>query len=252
MKKYILIVLFLVASGVRAQDDLPEMHRQVVIDFVNCFKNNDRDTLADLIIYPLKREYPLPSIKNKEEFFRRYDEVFDAKLVSMIVSSNISKDWSAVGWRGIMLQNGELYLDYDGTLIGVNHQSEAEAKMKDELIAQEKAKLHPSLKEFSEPVCILLTEKYRIRIDDMGDYKYRYSSWKRDAKMSDKPDLILDNGEMFPDGSGGNHYYKFKSRKYVYECGIRVIGEEDALPAYLAIYKNDKEILNEEADLVRP
>lgn len=253
MKKHLaFIVMFLVTLGISAQD-LPTQHHEAVTDFINCFKNNDRETLAGLVIYPLKREYPLPAIKNKVEFLKRYDEVFDSKLVAMIKNSSLSKDWSAVGWRGIMLNNGDLWLDYDGTLIGVNYQSPAEVNRKTQLIASEKETLHSSIKKFSEPVCILLTPTYRIRIDEMEDGNYRYVSWKTSSKMSDKPDVIVYNGKVFPDGSGGNHHYMFKNGKYTYECGITLIGgEEGDMPAYLIVYKKDKEILNQQADLVEP
>ncbi len=242
------IALLFTAFGANAQD-LPTQHHDVVIDFINCFKKNDRTKLAGLVAYPLKREYPLPAINNKEEFLQRYDEVFDAKLVDMIVSSTLDKDWDAVGWRGIMLNRGDLWLDYDGTLIGVNYQSPAEAKKRTLLIEADRKLLHKSLKKFSEPVCVLSTENHTIRIDDIGQGKYRYTSWKKGNKMSERPDLVILNGEVFPDGSGGNHHYVFKNGNYTYECGIVRIGEEDSTPAYLTVYKKGKEVLNERAFL---
>ena len=243
--------MFFTAFGANAQD-LPTQHHEVVIDFINCFKNNDRTKLAGLVAYPLKREYPLPAINNKEEFLQRYDEVFDAKLVDMIVSSTLNKDWDAVGWRGIMLNRGDLWLDYDGTLIGVNYQSDAEAKKRTALIEAVRKQLHRSINKFAEPVCVLSTANHTIRIDDMGQDKYRYASWKKGAEMSDRPDLVILNGEVFPDGSGGNHHYIFKNGNYTYECGIVVLGEEDSSPASLIVYKKGKEVLNERANLNEP
>lgn len=251
MKKILIaLILLLSAYYATAQDSLTAEHKKVITDFINYFKNNDREEIALLVSYPLKREYPIPEVKDREKFLRRFDEIFDSKLIAMIVISNPSKDWSAVGWRGIMLGNGSVWIDYDGTLIAVNYQSDAEVNKKAELIEFEKANLHSSVKQFSNPICILLTKKYKIRIDEMSNGKYRYASWKITAPMIDKPDIIIQNGEYVPEGSGGNHHYTFKNGKYIYECGIVLISEDDSAPAYLTIYKDDKEILNEPATVL--
>lgn len=253
MKKAMLIFVFLSCCfNANAQDVLAKEHKQVIANFIGYIKKNERQKLATLVSYPLKRESPLPAIKNKEEFLKRFDEVFDSKLIAMIIKSNPSKDWSAVGYRGIMLGNGTVWIDYDGTLLAVNYQSPAETKSKGALIALEKERLHTSINKFNAPVCVLLTKKFRIRIDDMGNGKYRYASWKITAKMSDKPDLIVQNGEYVPEGSGGNHHYTFKNGQYTYECGIMPLGEEGSDPAYLTVYKNDKEMLTEPATIVQP
>lgn len=252
-KAIIFFLLLLTAIHSSGQDKLTKEHKEVIEDFIGFFKTNNRQKIAENISYPLKREYPLPEIKDKKEFLKRFDEVFDSKLIATIIKSNLSKedDWSAVGYRGIMLDNGSLWLDYDRKLLAVNYQSDIEAKKLAKLIALEKSGLHPSINKFVKPVSILLTKKYKIRIDDMGTGNYRYSSWKIAAKTSDKPDLIIMNGKFVPDGSGGNHHYTFKNGKYVYECGITVLGEEDSPPAYLTIYRDDKEILSESAYLVQ-
>lgn len=250
-----IIFFFLLLTSIHSsgQDKLTKEHKEIIEDFIGCFKTNDRQKIAENISYPLKREYPLPEIKDKKEFLKRFDEVFDSKLIATIIKSNPSKedDWSAVGYRGIMLDKGSLWLDYDSKLLAVNYQSDIEAEKLAKLVALEKLGLHPSINKFVKPVSILLTKKYKIRIDDMGTGNYRYSSWKRAAKIRDKPDLIIMNGKFVSEGSGGNHHYTFKNGKYVYECGITLLGEEDSAPAYLTIYKDDKEILSESADIVQ-
>jgi len=146
-----------------------------------------------------------------------------------------------------MLSNGLLWLDYDGRLIGVNCQSKAERLKRNALIKAEKETLHESIRKFKDPIHILETSKYRIRIDDLGNGNYRYSSWSVKSKMSDKPDLILSDGKFIPEGSGGNHKYEFKNADYIYECSIIVMGEEGSPPALLTIYKGEKEILSQKA-----
>lgn len=64
---------------------------------------------------------------------------------------------------------------------------------------------------------------------------------------TDKPDLVLTNGVVEFEGSGGDRYYVFKNGKYTYQCYIIVMGSYDSPPAELSVFKNDKEILNQPA-----
>lgn len=225
-----------------AQNEMTKEHQQTVAVFISFIKHNNRDSVAARVSFPFKRQYPIPAIKDKQEFLKRYNEVFDAKLISTISNSNPAKDWSAMGYRGMMLFSGDVWLDYEGTLLGVNYQSAFEIQEKERLIALDKSRLYKSLQNFKSPVCVLQTDKHTIRIDQMADGTYRYASWKKGHNMNEKPDIVVLNGEFLPDGSGGNHSYVFKNGVYKYECEIIVLGEDDAPPAYLHIYKGDKEI----------
>ncbi|KOS06766.1 hypothetical protein AM493_12590 [Flavobacterium akiainvivens] len=251
MKKLLLSLTLFVGICANAQN-LSADHKAVIADFVSCFKDNNEQKLTERIAFPLKREYPLPSIKNEREFFKRFDEVFDKEFVEQIKKSGNGEGWDAVGWRGIMLGAGDIWLDEDGNIISINHQSPVEAKMRKALIAAERETVHESVKEYKEPVMVMFTDKFTIRIDRMENGKYRYASWKRQAKMDSKPELIVLNGSFEPQGSGGNHYYRFANGKYVYICGITVIGEDDAPPAYLTVLKNGTEILNQDAEVFEP
>jgi hypothetical protein len=163
----------------------------------------------------------------------------------------LAADWSEMGWRGIMFLDGDIWLDLDGRLIGVNYQSEIEKEKRESLLKIDKNSVHESIREFKAPVCILETSKFRIRIDDIGDYNYRYVSWPINSKMSDKPDIILLHGEFISEGSGGNHGYVFKNGDYSYDCEIIEMGEDDSPPALLIVSKGDKEVLSEKAQIVR-
>jgi hypothetical protein len=248
MKKSLISILlltlyFLTASG---QDENKE-NQKVISDFITCVKKQNKEVLSGKVAFPLKREYPLPAIKNKQEFLNRYDEVFDDSLINMIVTSDPARDWSKVGWRGLMLRNGQLWLDENGRLKAVNYQSAAERKKRVILIDKEKNQVHPSIKDFRQPACLLTTSRFRIRIDDMGNGNYRYASWSLKNKQSDKPDLIIENGEFIPEGTGGNHRYEFKNDGYIYNCSITVLGKGNEPPAVLTIYKGEKEILSQPA-----
>ncbi len=123
-------------------------------------------------------------------------------------------------------------------------------KIKNSLIAAQKKNVNASISKFKEPVAILETSKFRIRIDDLGNNKFRYASWSIKNKMTDKPDLIIENGVFVADGTGGNHYYEFKKGDFKYECYIIVLGEKNSPPATLTIYQSGKEILSQNAKIV--
>ncbi len=221
--------------------------QKVVFDFIQLVKNNEKEKLSERVRFPLSREHPLPEIKNKKEFLARYDEVFDKPFKTVIQNSDPIKDWSTVGSRGIMLQSGKLWLTSSGKLIAVNYQSNAEKIRKEELIKQDRQGLHASIQTFEEPVLSMETKKFKIRIDDLGDYNYRYASWSIEKSMESKPDLIVENGDFVPDGSGGNHYYEFKNGQYRYVCYVIVLGERDSPPAVLQVYQGKKLILDQNA-----
>jgi len=121
-------------------------HGKYVSEFIKNIVSDNKEAIAEKTSFPLRREYPLADIKNKEEFLRRYDEVFDSNLRKQIAASNYAKNWASVGWRGIMLANGLLWLDIDGSLRAVNYQSKYEQEKRAELIEQDRNRLHPSLR----------------------------------------------------------------------------------------------------------
>lgn len=250
MKKllYITLIIFSV-NNVLGQELKPE-YQKFIKKFIDNVKNNKKEAVAGMITYPFGREYPIPVIKNKAEFVKRYDQIFDATLKNEIIKSNPAKDWSEVGWRGIMLGSGDIWIDTDGRLITINYQSKTEEALKNKLIAAEKGKLHPSIAKFKAPVYILETSKFRIRIDDLGKDNYRYASWSIKQSMSEKPDLVISNGKWIAEGSGGNSKFDFKKGAFLYECYIIVLGTSESPPATLTIYQNDKEILSQNAKIV--
>lgn len=250
MKKSFIAILLLTLPFLSAFSQVQNTDNQKVItDFINSVRQHNKEELSGKIIYPLKRTYPLPPIKNKQEFLNRYNEVFDDSLFNMIVTSKPDKDWTKMGWRGLMLRNGQLWLDENGRLIAVNYQSATESKKRVARIDKQRSYIHPSLQGFERPVCFLKTQKFKIRIDDMGNGNYRYASWPLQSKQSDKPDLIIENGEFIHEGTGGNHRYKFKNDGYVYSCDVNVLRKKDMPPATLTIYKGDKAVLSQSATI---
>jgi hypothetical protein len=228
--------------------EMDSANLKIVSDFIECIKHQNKEKLASKISFPLSREYPIPHIKNEQEFIKRYAEIFDESLSKIIVNSQPFKDWSAMGYRGIMLLDGLVWLGYEsGNLIAVNYQSQIEEQKWEKLVKTEKNNLHKSIKNFERPICIMESPKYRIRIDDLGDGNYRYCSWPLKSKMNDRPALIIEKGKYIPEGNGGNGRYEFKSGDYTYDCSIIVIGEVDSPPAILTIYKDHKIFFSQKA-----
>jgi hypothetical protein len=245
---YFAVLIFY--SQLTLGQDLKPEYQKFIKSFIANVKSNNKEGVAAFISFPLEREYPIPKVKNKADFIKRYDQIFDAALKNEIIKSNPAKDWTEMGWRGIMLNQGILWMDTDGKIISINYQSEQEKDLKNKLIASEKGKLHPSIARFKTPQYILETSKFRIRIDDLGNDNYRYASWSVKKAMSEEPNLVITNGKWIPDGSGGNSYFDFKKGNYLYQCYIIVLGTKDSPPATLTIYQNSKKILEQDAIIV--
>ena len=241
---YILLCLFLLFTSNTFA--LEQKYHESVLHVIAAFKMQDKTAIAAHIRYPLKRQYPLPDIKNEAEFINRFDEVFDDELVAVIGSSNINTDWDKVGWRGIMLNNGVVWVNTDGKIIGINSHTAKEQAFAKRLIEQDKQSLHSSINTFEEPVLDWKTASYHIRVDDLGDHNYRYASWGINKKSSDKPDFVLLNGDIKFSGSGGNHSYTFKNGRYSYVLHVTVIGCDTSPPGWLEVYKDDEKLLSED------
>ena len=220
--------------------------------FIKIINSNDRNKIADVIVYPLRREVPLPSLETKSQFLQHFDEVFDEQLLKAIASSNIASDWANMGWRGIMFRDGILWLDDNGKITSINYLTEQAKSERARLIDSERKKLHSSLRQFIEPVLEWKTKDYRVRIDRINESKFRYAAWSALKITTEKPDIILENGTLFFDGSGGNHYYDFRTGVYLYRCLVNEIGTEDTPPGELEVYKNNKVILRQPATEVIP
>jgi hypothetical protein len=250
MTKTILTILLLIFSLTDSYSQLSKTEYEGVVEyFVDCIKNTNIDRLDSIISYPIQRPYPIPSINNKQELKNRYSEIFDDSLTSLITSSNIKEDWSDVGWRGIMLHNGVVWLDYDGRFITTNYTSDKERAIEEKWIEYEKGLLYTDLKEFKKPIHTIETDKFIVRIDLLENQKYRYASWSKESDISNKPDLVINNGEWTPDGSGGNHHFTFKNGEYSYVVLVNVLGTDETAPFNLEVFKNDKVILNQSAEL---
>jgi len=206
-----------------------------VANFIKFVKDGDKKAIADLVEYPLFRKYPIPSIKNRQEFIERYDEIFDQALKNAILNFYV-----CFGARGFFfisdIKDDAKYFQFtpcydegcDIRLQSIEYESEFEKKLRNQLIESERKTLHPSIRNFKDPICILETSEFRIRVDCMESYEnegygsccYRYASWSINKPMSEKPDLIITGGKVYYEGSGGSHRYIFKNGDFLYECSF--------------------------------
>jgi hypothetical protein len=122
-------IFLITVAKLFSQAPLEEKYQVLIRPFVEAIRNNDREKITNLIHYPLRRQYPMPHIYNGQEMIERYDQVFDEILINIIMNSSIENDWHDVGWRGIMLNNGLIWIDFDGKLYSINYHSPQEYEM---------------------------------------------------------------------------------------------------------------------------
>ena len=110
--------------------------------------------------------------------------------------------------------------------------------------------LYFELRNFDNEIAFMQTKKFKILLDNLSDGSIRYASWSKDKNISEKPDLILKNGILKYDGTGGNHSYIFKNYDYKYECEINVLVPDSYPDAFLNIYKGDENISRQRAEFI--
>lgn len=201
---------------------------QVVKPLIDDFRMHQYTAIAKRVELPLKRMKPLSPIKDLEAMERSFNVIFENKFISEILNSDIDKDWSAIGDKGVMFKNGLLWLSYEGKITAVNYESKAERVASVILTESDKNSLHPSLQVFDKRIWeAKINNEHRVRLDKI-DEGFRVSLWFKSNSKNQIPDVILNNGTITYDGSGGNHFYKFTNpiSKTVYRIDVTVIGKE--------------------------
>lgn len=243
------VLLALSCFPVTAQSDtLTSEQYKAVNRVIDAFRSKNKARIATLVRYPLTRQYPLGDIRSHSSMLDRFNEVFDPAFLVKVASSKPA-DWSEVGWRGIMLQNGSLWIDEDGRITAVNHQSTKEVQLLEAAIQADKSTLPPSLRNFKMPVYLIVTKHHRIRIDELEDGTYRYASWKLGSKKPEA-DLLIENGTLASAGSGG-YVIKFANAGFTYTISINIVGAASTPDATLSVLRGDREILTEGGRIVR-
>ncbi|MEK6507944.1 hypothetical protein [Myroides sp. C4067] len=211
--KRILAVLFLVMglSGYSQESNLSDASVERIKSLITLFENEDREGIAKRIVYPLKREYPLPPVTSEFEFVSRFEEFFVPEFSAKIANSVI-EEYSHMGWRGIMFDLGRMWLTESGDIYRIIDQTELEKKIREEMIQADKKRLHRSVNKFLEPYAIIKTGQDIWRIDRKDEKVMRLTIWNDGKLVSDVPDLILEGTEDIQ-GTMGNRVLYFKDKK---------------------------------------
>ncbi|ANF52004.1 hypothetical protein A0O34_16450 [Chryseobacterium glaciei] len=100
---------------------------------------------------------------------------------------------------------------------------------------------------------IIKTKKFKIRIDKQPNGKYLYQSWAANAKITSKPSMIIPDGELIPDGSGGNYYYEFVNNAFTYQVWRNYLtNSAKKAPYTLKVDDNTgKTIVNQDGQVVK-
>ncbi|MDN3692231.1 hypothetical protein QWZ06_08125 [Chryseobacterium tructae] len=100
---------------------------------------------------------------------------------------------------------------------------------------------------------IIKTKKFKIRIDKQPNGKYLYQSWNANANITAKPSMIISDGELIPDGTGGNYYFNFNNDGHSYQVWRNYLTDSAKKAPYtLVVYdSNDQEIVRQDAQVVK-
>jgi hypothetical protein len=252
MKSIFIFLSVIIATSTLAlgqESELKKDQIQSIQKLINTFKTKNKIKIADFIYYPLNREYPLKDVQDKNDFIKRFDDIFDKEFLDKVIKSKIN-DWSRVGWRGIMFDDGNIWIENDGKIISVNYQSTKEKQLLANAIQADKNQLPTSLQDFQKPTYLIFTKNYKIRIDEKVEGIYRYAAWKIKNPKSE-PDVIIENGVREFEGSGGNQSITFKNNGYTYLVYINEIGTANDPNATLEVLKQEKRLLIEDGKIKR-
>lgn len=100
---------------------------------------------------------------------------------------------------------------------------------------------------------IIKTKKFKLKIDRQPNGKYLYQSWAATGKVTSKPNMIISDGELIPDGTGGNYYYEFNNNGHIYQVWRNYLTDSPKKAPYtLSVTDpNGKRIVNQDGQIVK-
>ena len=191
----ILLVCTCICAVTSFARELTMYEKIAIADFKDNIRNGQVDAIAGQIEFPQCRSaFPEYVISTKEDFKKNFDIVFDEQQIETFLSS----DWRY--YYGVLLNDAGFtgHFDDDGVLV-LEHipLSDSEWAHVDDLVQKSRAALHPSIRDFQQPVLLMTAGKYLVRIDAMREGKFRYACWDKGTDQSIKPALVLYDGELF-------------------------------------------------------
>lgn len=100
---------------------------------------------------------------------------------------------------------------------------------------------------------IIKTKKFKIKIDKQPNGNYLYQSWGANTKISAKPSMIISDGEVVPDGSGGNYYFEFNNNGTLYQVWRNYLTNSSKKAPYtlVVIDGNGETLVRQDAQVVK-
>lgn len=100
---------------------------------------------------------------------------------------------------------------------------------------------------------IIKTKKFKLKIDKQPNGKYLYQSWAANGKVTSKPSMIISDGALIPDGTGGNYYYEFSNNGYTYQVWRNYLTDSPKKAPYTLVVtdQNGKTIVNQDGQIVK-
>lgn len=206
-----------------AQEHLLEEYKDAIRKFQEDVKSKDREKIASHFKYPFDLGYPLPEIKDVDDFLSRYELIFDNVIEEEIIYSNA---WSY--WNGITCNSGHLLfgkVDNDNLIITSfsTHPAAYYKAMKEEINIQ-RQRVHPSLRNYQRPIVVAKAESCIFRVDEIIPGELRLSFWKKGKTMKDAPDYVNQKGFISQVGSSGTPDWLFVNGKDTVWVGFMSFG----------------------------
>ena len=178
-------------------------HKNAIKKFQEDVRSKNRERIASHFKFPFDIGYPLPDIKDKNDFIARYELLFDKFIEEEISCSN---DWCS--WHGVTCNSGHLLfgdVDSSGNLIAtfIRLHPKAYYEVLEREIDIQRQSLHPSLHKFRRPIVVARSESCIFRVDEIVPGELRLAIWTQGKTMKDCPDYVNKDGFISQVGSSG-------------------------------------------------
>lgn len=120
-------------------------------------------------------------------------------------------------------------------------------------VATEKTEKNEKYQEKIPKTVIIKTKKFKVRIDKQPNGNYLYQSWGANTKITAKPSMIISDGEVIPDGSGGNYYFEFNNNGTLYQVWRNYLTNSSKKAPYtlVVIDGNGETLVRQDAQIVK-
>ena len=244
----ILLLIFPVAFSQTGSSD-----NQLIQQFIENIRNDRIRSLAKMVEYPIKRPNPLPDIEDETDFILYYPLLFDEEFKRKIIEDGMTDPFQRNGQIGLL--SGGIWLNEEGKIITINYNPDAETALKKQLEEEVYQIMHKSVEPAMANALVCECEGFLIRIDEMEvkeESQYRYVSWGEDKTIAQKPDLILENGDMEFYGTMGGYGYTFRNGKWTYKVEtVRLAESEDQEGTFLVVSEGENEVSRKKCTLTK-